>query len=74
MFIHVICINAYISIIIAVKHALQFPIKFQLKNFFFDVIIHHIEFIGILMNIHVYLHHLLHFFSYFMSHAVVNVF
>ena len=74
MFVHIVYINVYISTIIAVEHALQSLMKFQLKNPFFDIAIHHIKFIEILMNIHACLHHLLHFFSCFISHAVADIF
>ena len=74
MLVHIVCVDAYIFAIIVVEHALQSLMKFQLGNFFFDIAIHHIEFTGILMDVHVHLHCLLHLFSCFMSHAVVDVF
>ena len=74
MLVHIIYVDVYIFTITAIKHALQSLMKFQLKNFFFNVAIHYIEFIGILINVHAYLHYLLHFFNCFMSHAIADIF
>ena len=72
IFLHIIFTNTNISATI-VQCAFNSSINHQLRNFSFDVV-YHFEFIGILINVHVGLHNLLHFLSYLVLNAVLNIF